>query len=193
MAQRSGTCCAPVAEPRARDVVGDVLARSAGITGSSVWWRTRVGTRTVGSTARTSTSATRGSTRAKVAGLAARRSIRAQVARISSFHGMSGLITRWCFPFPTWRPRRRQIPRRRSISAFNHRVGVALEPDQRGCSGRMCGCEQRRRRKRAINCDEDRLLTSEILSTAVMLSAHCSGSAARPASPGSDAPVSRKR
>jgi hypothetical protein len=49
------------------------------------------------------------------------------------------------------------------ISAFNHRVGVALERDQRGGAGRMCGCEQRPRRERAINREEDRILTSEIV------------------------------
>ena len=46
----------------------------------------------VGSTARTSISVTRGIMRATVRGLAARRSCRAHVARISSFHGMSGFI-----------------------------------------------------------------------------------------------------
>ena len=42
--------------------------------------------------------------RARVAGLAARRSIRAHAARISSFHGMSGFTRRWSFPVPHMRP-----------------------------------------------------------------------------------------
>ena len=50
------------------------LPCSGGIIGSSAWWTTRVGTRIVGSTARTSISATRGIMRATVPGLAARRS-----------------------------------------------------------------------------------------------------------------------
>ena len=72
----------------------------AGRTGSSAWWRTRVGTRTVGSTAPHVHLARSGIMRATVRGLAVRRSIRAHAARISSFHGISGFITCWNSPVP---------------------------------------------------------------------------------------------
>ena len=68
--------------------------------GSSACWTTKVGTRTVGSTACTSIAATSGCISSKVPGLAARRSCRAHVARTSSFHGMSGLKTWWNSPVP---------------------------------------------------------------------------------------------
>ena len=64
---------------RARYVVGDVLAQLGRDDRSSACWTTRVGTRIVGSRGRTSNSATRGIMRATVPGLAARRSVRAQL------------------------------------------------------------------------------------------------------------------
>ena len=76
---------------RTRYVISDVLAPLGRENRSSACWRTSVGTRMVGRTARTSNSAKRGIMRAKVPGLAASRSCRANAARISSFHGMSGL------------------------------------------------------------------------------------------------------
>jgi integrase len=62
------------------------LPFAGGTNTASEWWTTRVGTRTVGRTARTSSSDGRGLTKASVLGLAAKRSSRAQPARISSFH-----------------------------------------------------------------------------------------------------------
>ena len=128
--------------------------------GSSVWWTTRVGTRTVGSSARTSTSDNSGIMRATVPGLAARRSIRANVARISSFHGMSGFKT--CCHSP--------VPHIAAIAALTssrigdaRRIRVALEHDQRGGARRMCRCEQRPRRERAVAGEEDRFANSEIV------------------------------
>src|SRR4029077_11027526 len=70
------------------------LPFAGGMSAFSAWWTTSVGTRIVGRTARTSSSVMSGIKRARFAGLAARRSIRAHVARISSFHGMSGFIRR---------------------------------------------------------------------------------------------------
>jgi hypothetical protein len=81
-------------------VVGDVLAncrhdqRVVGVV------QDEVGTRTVGSTARTSISCMSAKTKATAVGLAARRSIRAQLALISSFHGMSGFIRCCNSPVP---------------------------------------------------------------------------------------------
>jgi hypothetical protein len=42
-------------------------------------------------------------------------------------------------------------------------IRVALEDDQRGCAGRMCRREQPRRRDRAVDRDEDRFATPEIV------------------------------
>ena len=49
------------------------------------------------------------------------------------------------------------------ISVFSQQICVALEHDQRGCAGRMCCCEQRPRRERAVDRDEDRFATPEIV------------------------------
>jgi hypothetical protein len=43
------------------------------------------------------------------------------------------------------------------------RVRVALKHDQCGCAGRMCRREQRPRRERAVEGEEDRFATSEIV------------------------------
>ena len=49
------------------------------------------------------------------------------------------------------------------ISAFSHRIRVALEHDQRGGAGRMCCREQRRCRERAVDREEDRFAAPEIV------------------------------
>ena len=49
------------------------------------------------------------------------------------------------------------------IGAFSHRIRVALEHDQRGGAGRMCCREQRRCRERAVDREEDRFATPEIV------------------------------
>ena len=59
--------------------------------------------------------------------------------------------------------RQRGLPRCEPIGAFSHRIRVALEHDQRGCAGRMCCREQRRRRERAVDREEDRFATPEIV------------------------------
>jgi hypothetical protein len=101
----------------ARNVVSDVLTKGV-MKGSSVCRITTVGTRTVGSTARTSISAVRGIMSARVRGLAASRYIRAHVARISSFQGMSGLI-------------------RFSNSPVPHMAAIALTASSSSPSGRV--------------------------------------------------------
>ena len=130
--------------------------------GSSVCWTTSVGTRTVGSSARTSISAVRGIMSARVRGLAASRSIRAHVARISSFQGMSGLIRCFELPGPPHGSHR--------IDGFlvepfgaSRRVRVALEHNQCGRPGRMCRREQRPCRQRAVDSDENSFTSSEIV------------------------------
>ena len=73
---------------------------AGGIIGSSAWWNTSVGTRIVGRTARTSDF---GQQRAHEGDgpWADRQTFnRAHAARISSFHGMSGLTTCWNSPLP---------------------------------------------------------------------------------------------
>ena len=63
--------------------------------------------------------------RAKVPGLAARRSIRAHVARISSFHGMSGFQTCCNSPVPHMAAMAARISSGicpLAISAFSHRI-----------------------------------------------------------------------
>ena len=135
---------------RARYVIGDVLALR-GTNGSSACWTTRVGTRIVGRTARTSNSVTSGNMRATVPGLAARRSCRAHAARISSFHGMSGFITCWNSPVPHMATMAARTSSVGPLGAFSQRIRVALEHDQRGGAGRMCCCEQRRCRERAVD------------------------------------------
>ena len=49
------------------------------------------------------------------------------------------------------------------VGAFSQRIRVALEHDQRGGAGRMCCREQRRCRERAVDRDEDRFATPEIV------------------------------
>ena len=129
------------------------------MTASSVWWRTRVGTRIVGRTARTSNSDARRSTRETVAGLAARRSCRAHAARISSFHGMSGLSACCISPVP-------HVATRGSLDILGRcSMGAreALEHDQRGGAGRMCCGKKRRLCKSAIDCEEDGFTAAEIV------------------------------
>jgi hypothetical protein len=46
---------------------------------------------------------------------------------------------------------------------FGKRIRIALEHDQRGCAGWICGCEHRRFRECAVNRDEDRFVDSEIV------------------------------
>ena len=102
--------------------------------------------------------------RATVPGLAARRSCRAHVARISSFHGMSGFITCWNSPVPHMATMAATTSSRiEPVGAFSQRIRVALEHDQRGCAGRMCRREQRRCRERAVAREEDRFATPEIV------------------------------
>ncbi len=50
-----------------------------------------------------------------------------------------------------------------SIGAFSKRIRVALEDDQRGCTGRMCRGEKRRWRERAVDREEDRFAAPEIV------------------------------
>jgi hypothetical protein len=51
-----------------------------------------------------------------------------------------------------------------SIGALSYRIiRVALKHDQRGGAGRMCCCEQRRCRERAVGGDEDRFAAPEIV------------------------------
>ena len=128
--------------------------------------------------------------RATVPGLAARRSIRAQAARISSFHGMSGFIDMFELPRPPHaRPWQRGFPRGRPVGAFGKRIRVALEHDQRGGARRMCCREQRRWRERAVDATRTASRLPRSSSTAVMLSAHCSNVGSAPGVTGSDAPV----
>ena len=56
-----------------------------------------------------------------------------------------------------------ELPRIEPVGAFSHRIRVALEHDQRGCAGRMCRREQRRCRERAVDREEDRFATPEIV------------------------------
>ena len=122
---------------------------------------TRVGTRIVGRTARTSMSVISGNIISTIAGLAAMRSYRAQVARISSFHGMSGFNK--CAGSP--------VPQRGAISALVSRarstvvgIRVALDRNQCGRAGWMCCREQRTGRKRVEQAaQDDRLTASEIV------------------------------
>ena len=168
------------------------LPIAGGMIGSSACWTTRVGTRTVGSSARTSNSDTSGIMRATVAGLAARRSmpsprcpdllvprhlrIEDMLVFARSPHGDHGI----------------EEFLRDQPSDVQTRIRVDLQHDQRGGAGRMCRCEQRRRRKRAVDRDEHRLRIPRSSSTAVMLSAHCSKVGSAPAAAGSEAPVPGK-
>ena len=114
--------------------------------------------------------------RATVPGLAARRSIRAHVARISSFHGMSGFKRRWNSPVPHMAKR---LPRV-SPRAFSKRICIALQRDQRGCAGRMCRWEQRRRQCADVR-KENRFAAPEIVEYRGDAVAHCSRVGACPA------------
>ena len=102
--------------------------------------------------------------RATVPGLAARRSTRAHVARISSFHGMSGLSACWYSPVPHMAAMAAVISSGlRSPGAFSDRIRIDLERDQRGGARRMCCGEQRRCRERAGAGNEDRFAAPEIV------------------------------
>ena len=50
-----------------------------------------------------------------------------------------------------------------SFSAFNKRIRVAIEYDQRARAGWISGCEQRRCGECAVARDEDRFVASEIV------------------------------
>jgi hypothetical protein len=154
--------------------------------GSSVCWRTRVGTRTVGRIARALNSAMSGNISATVRGLAARRSSRAHAARISSFHGMSGLTTCWYSPVPHTSTMAASTPPRSGMldgSALPSSTSSAAVRD--GCvaaNSAAVGSAPGTARSTA-----SRLSRSS--STAVMLSAHCSNVGSAPGETGSDAPV----
>ena len=137
------------------------LPFAGGLPTLSVCWTTSVGTRIVGRTARTSNSVMSGVMRASVLGLNARRSIRAHDARISSFHGMSGLATMLNLPgAPHADKRGLNFVSNECGSA---RIRVTVEHDQRGGARRMCRREQRRWRERAVGREEDRLGTPEVV------------------------------
>ena len=131
-----GGCCARATRRTSRPVsdLRPVLPCAGGTNGSSAWWRTRVGTPTVGSTARTSISLVSRTMRATVPGLAARRSMRAQVVRISSFHGISGFIMRMNSPVPHMAARAPKNPSRSGmldVSAWPSTTTSAVVRD--GC------------------------------------------------------------
>jgi hypothetical protein len=158
--------------------------------GSSAWCTTRVGTRIAGSTARTSISATSGIISSTVAGLAARRSCRAHVDRISSFHGISGLST--CSSAP--------VPQTRSMSSKNFSVETpsARSPDRCAKPSSTTSAVVRDGCVAANNALVANALkvatrTASLLprssNTAVMLSAHCSKVGSAPDLTGSDAPA----
>src|ERR1700742_1394636 len=65
----------------------------------------------------------------------------------------------------------------------------AFEHDERSRARRMRRCKQRGWCYRTGGREKDRLSAAEIVSTAVMLSAHCSKVGNAPGSTGSDAPV----
>ena len=100
--------------------------------------------------------------RATVPGLAARRSCRAHAARISSFHGMSGLISMLELSRPPHGDHRSENSSP-TESVRVARICVAFEHDQRGCAGRMCCREQRRRRECAVDREENRFSAPEIV------------------------------
>ena len=148
---------------RARYVISDVLAPSGGINGSSACWRTRVGTRIVGSTARTSISAQR------------HHESDGPWARRQAFHSCPrcpDLLVPWHVRIEHMLG----LPRAphgdhggddfladRPVGAFSHRIRVTLQHDQRGGAGRMCRREQRPCRERAGVREEDRFTTPEIV------------------------------
>ena len=105
----------------------------------------------------------------------------AHPARISSFHGMSGLIKCWYSPVPHVAT---MSANNSSVSNPSLRAGirVTLEHDKRGCARGISRREQRRRRERTDVRDEDRFGDCpRWSSTAVMLSADCSKVGAPPA------------
>ncbi len=130
--------------------------------------------------------------RATVRGLAARRSYRAHAARISSFHGMSGLST--C-----------SILARAPHGDHGSDDFFGMDPSVRSAIGLACPPARRARwcetdvlprtappsrtRRCSARSTASRLPRSS--STAVMLSAHCSKVGSAPGSTGSDAPRAR--
>ena len=166
------------------------LPHSGGINGSSVWWTTRVGTRTVGSSARTSISASERHHASDGRWACRQAFIRAHAARISSFHGMSGLITCCDLPGPPHGDRG-------SDDFLGSSPSVRSTADLRSPPARparLCGTDVSprtaplsRTRRRLARRTASRLPRSS--STAVMLSAHCSKVGSAPGVTGSDAPV----
>ena len=133
--------------------------------GSSVCWTTRVGTRIVGSTARTSNSVTRGIMRVTVAGLAARRSMpcpRCPDLLVPRHVRIDHMLDLARAPHRDHGSERIPLKSSPSVRCSN-RIRVALEHDQRGRARRMCRREQRRWRERAVDREEDRFATSEIV------------------------------
>ena len=72
-----------------------------------------------------------------------------------------------------------------SLGAFRKRIRIALEHDQRGCAGWICGCEQRRFRNVPSIATRTASPLPRSSSTAVMLSARSS----KVCVAGSDTPV----
>ena len=87
--------------------------------------------------------------------------MRAHVARISSFHGMSGLRDDGIPLCPTWR-RRRCFLGSEPLRAFSKRIRVALEHDQRGC-GTDVSLRTAPPSQPAGDREEDRFATPEIV------------------------------
>jgi hypothetical protein len=125
-------------------VVGDVFARRRRDHRVVGVLNDEGGTWTVGSTARTSNSDMSGNMRATVAGPAVRRSSRAQVARISSFHGRFRIGRTLQLARSAHRDCGiEQTLCGEAIGACTQRIREDFERDERGGAGRMCCGEQR--------------------------------------------------
>jgi hypothetical protein len=141
MVQRSGTGCDPEAQRISRPEMWSATSLPiAGVmNGSSACWTTRVGTRTVGMTARTFDSDTRGNIRATVRGLAARRSdgpTRPGSPRSTACPDLGRAAT---LPCPTYSDHRSEGFVSNPLGAVT-RICVAFEHDKCGRARRMCRC-----------------------------------------------------
>lgn len=144
-----------------------------------------MGTRIVGSTARASNSVARRITLETVPGLAERRSCRAHAARISSFHGISGLSACCIAPVP-------QVASVAALTSSDVAVWVPVKPSSTTSAVARDGCVAAKSAACAtapLTPRRTASLLPRASSTAVMLSAHCSNVGSAPGVTGSEAPV----